>query len=66
MQLVCQLNNDWAFGVQYLITWYEDDVNVSSALLLASELQMMRASMEVNATSFSSQQKVPGVYFFIT
>lgn len=55
MQLVCSLGNDLAFGIQYEVTWYMDDDNVSVVLLSDRENS---AVYPVTSDSFSKMQTV--------
>ena len=63
MRLVCSLNNDPAYGVQYLVTWFQDDVNVTSVLLRDTESASVYS---VTQESFSNQQAVSFVLFLVS
>ncbi|KAK7469516.1 hypothetical protein BaRGS_00036462 [Batillaria attramentaria] len=53
MELVCMLRNDLAFGIQYQVTWYMNDVNVSTVMLTDQE---QSARLNVTSSSFSQKQ----------
>ena len=55
MFLVCDVENDVSFGIQYKVTWYEDDTKIAEQLL---DNGVVQHKLLVAASNFTQKQTV--------